>query len=80
MNHRMSNHFMEFMQTSGPFMTGDVDLLEYRSLYPSPVRLFLDPMPHRVRLFVFSLIDSDIHFFQNVSRVRTSGGSRPERG
>lgn len=37
MNHRMSKHFVEFMQTSGPLMTDDVDLLEYTSLFPPPV-------------------------------------------
>jgi quinol monooxygenase YgiN len=38
MNHRTSNHFVEFMQTSGPFMMDDVDLLEYKSVFPTPVR------------------------------------------
>ena len=37
MNHRMSKHFVEFMQTSGPFLTDDVDLREYKTLFPSPV-------------------------------------------
>jgi hypothetical protein len=37
MNHRMSKHFVEFMQTSGPFLTDDVHLLEYKSLFPPQV-------------------------------------------